>query len=130
MAGLEEMIANLRALDGMVERATRYAAEELERAIKKTAAAGTTPDGVPWAPTKKGKRAMRNAAAHVSASAVGRDVIRVKLEGDDVFHHFAARGEVRRQVIPDGGGETPAIVRTAIEAGADRAFGEIMGGGK
>jgi hypothetical protein len=105
----------------------RYAAPLVEAEVKKTAAAGTSPDGEAWAPRKKdGARPMVNAAAHVSAKAFG-PTIRVFLKGADVFHHYATRGEPRRQVIPEGAA-LPAGIARAIATGCARAFRELVGG--
>lgn len=121
------MIASFRGLSQLDRRAAELAAPRLEEAIRRTAAAGTTPEGEPWAPTKKGGRAMRGAAGHITAKAYG-STVRIKLETADVFHHYG-RGETepRRRVIPDPG-TRPAAVDAAVKAATAEAFAELTGG--
>jgi hypothetical protein len=122
------MIATFRGLSAIDRRAAELAAPRLEDAIQRTASAGTTPEGEAWAPTKKGGRAMANAAAHVTAKAYG-STVRVKLDTVDVFHHFGrGASEVRRRVIPDPG-TRPRVVDEAVRAAMAEAFAELTGGG-
>jgi hypothetical protein len=124
-AALGDMMRRMAELDGMAELTAAEAAPLVEAAIRRTAAAGTTPDGEPWAPKKKGGgRPMVNAAAHVTAKAIG-NVVNIVLKGVDVFHQFDKR--TPRHAIPEAGGGVPAVVRAAMHEGARRAFGKIMG---
>lgn len=128
MPGLEDMVASTRALEGLPELAAKKAAKKLEQALKATAAAGTTPDGKAWAPTKVGGRAMANASSHVRVMALG-PVVRVVLEGTDVFHHYGrGKTEVRRQVIPDAGAGVPELVARIVQEASDEAFAELTAG--
>lgn len=129
MSALDEMISGLRGLGKLEERAAAIAAPMLEAELKATAAAGTTPSGEPWAPTKKGARAMKGAAKAVAAKAFG-DVVRVSLTGPEVFHHAGVRGEPRRQVIPYGGVDMLPEVKTIIDKATAQAFDEITGGAR
>jgi hypothetical protein len=113
-AALERMIVTLRALPGLAKDAAPEAARKAEAAIKATASAGTSPDGVAWAPTKKGQRAMPNAAGAVS-TAVTSTVILIKLAGAEVFHHFGVRGAPARPIIPQG--SMPAELGNAVRLG-------------
>jgi len=127
MPGLEEMIASLRSLDELPTRTAELAAPALERALKATAAAGTSPDGQAWAAKKTGGRAMTNAAKAISVKALG-PVVRVTLDGPEVFHHFGkGSSEVRRPVIPDGGAGIPDVVGKVLEEASARAFDELTG---
>lgn len=127
MPGLDDMIRSLRSISKLDERAATIAAPLLESALKATANAGTTPDGQPWAPRKKdGGRAMAGAASAISAGASG-DTVRVTLRGPEVFWHFGERGAPRRQVIPDGGGEMPAVVSDVLKKSTAQAFQELTG---
>lgn len=108
------MIATLRALPGLAKDAAPVAAKQVEAAIKATAAAGTSPDGEPWAPRKAGGRAMANAAGAVSVSVNGT-VLLIKLTGSEVFHHFGVRGAPPRQVIPQG--SMPKELGNAVRLG-------------
>lgn len=124
MAELDEMIAMVRSLRTLAVDAANEAAPLIEKAIKTTAAAGQTPDGKSWAPTKEGKKPMTNAASHITVTAAG-PVVRMTLTGPDVFHHFGARG-VRRQVIPDQEGDMPPTIKAAADEGVTRAFVKAM----
>ena len=121
---LDGMLASLGRLKTADVRAAQLAAPAIAAAVQKTAAAGTSPSGKPWAPKKGGGRAMVGAAQHVTATATG-NVVRVQLEGPDVFHHFAKGREPRRQVIPDPG-EMPAPVAAAVKEAARRALEEAV----
>jgi hypothetical protein len=127
MAGLDEMISSLRGLVKIEERAAAIAAPLLEQHLKSTASAGTSPDGKAWAPTKKGGRAMANAAAAITTKAFG-PVVRVTLSGPEVFHHYAVRGEPRRQVIPDTGVDATPAVTAVLDKAMAQAFDELTGG--
>src|SRR5215467_12250020 len=72
------------------------AAPFVDEALKKTAAAGTTPDGVPWKEKKGGGRALANAAAAISTRPIG-GVIQVQLSGVEVLHHFGTAKVPRRE---------------------------------
>lgn len=129
-SALQEMIDAFRGLESLPAATAREAAPLLEEALRTTAAAGVSPDGNPWAPKKDGGRAMPGAAKAIAAKAFG-NVVRVTLTGPEVFHHFGkGSSEVRRPVIPDAGGELPAVAARAVEKGAELAFARIMGGGR
>jgi len=100
-AALERMIASVRSMAMLVEDAAPLVASAVESQLRATAGAGQAPDGTPWPPKKDGGRALANAAAAISASAVGAVVV-VVLSGPEVFHHFGAQGKPRRQIIPTG----------------------------
>lgn len=126
-AALAKMIAATRyvasgdfARDGLQE-----AAKQVEATIKASAAAGTTPDGEPWAPKKDGGRAMAGAAGAVSVSTSG-SVIQVQLNGPEVFHHFGVRGAPSRQVIPRG--SMPSRIGDAVRLGFVTPWKSKVGG--
>jgi hypothetical protein len=126
MGGLEEMIAGARALAELPERTAQIAAEKLDQAVKASASAGQSPDGKAWAPTKKGGRAMANAASHITTRAIG-PVIRQTLSGVDVFHHYGkGASEERRPVIPDAGGPLPKLVADVLDEASAQAFDELV----
>lgn len=124
MGELEAMIAACQALCEIPASAAREAVPLIEAAIKKTAAAGTDPNGKPWAPKKDGSRPMINAASHITAAAAGT-VVRVTLKGPDVFHNYGARS-TRRQVLPDQESDTPPAIVAAIDEGVARALSKAM----
>lgn len=125
--GLDAIIAKMRGLAGVGEEAARIAAPLVEAEVKATAAAGTTPDGKPWAPKKGGGRAMVNAAAAVSARADGSAVV-VTLEGPEVLHNFGTGHAPKRQVLPDAGAELPKPIADAARTAAEQAFANATGG--
>jgi hypothetical protein len=124
VSGIDDMLASLQRLKTVDVRAAQLAAPLVEAAVKKTAAAGTSPSGKAWAEKKGGGRAMKGAAGHLKAQAIG-NVVRVSLTGPDVFHNYATTREPRRQVIPDVG-EVPPEVARAVRAGIDKAMAEAL----
>ena len=130
MSGLEAMIEDLQHLaDDFAPDVTRRASPLVEQAIKRSAAAGTTPDGATWAPKKTGGRAMPNAAKAVAVQAFP-SVVRVVLTGVEVFGHFGKGAmQVARKIIPDTG-SLPKVVGDAMKRASDEAFARIFGGGR
>jgi hypothetical protein len=126
---LAEFIGRVRKLGGLATDAAKLAAPLVEKAVKATADAGTTPDGAAWAPRKRdGGRALVNAAKALSAKAVGASVV-VTLKGVEVIHNFA-RGRIpARQILPDGGAGIPKNVAAAVDEASALAFTRIMRGG-
>lgn len=132
MSELDAMIDALRRLDseGFGRRIAARATPKLEAALAQSARAGRSPDGQAWKLRKDGGRPLEHAADHLRARAHGA-LVRVTLEGPDVFHHFGAtHGKTRRQVIPDGGAEMPAIVTRALESAAADEFAATVGGAR
>lgn len=95
------------------------AASATEASLKATASAGTSPDGVPWAPTKTGERALENAADEITVRVAGETII-VELKGNSVWWHYGTRGVAPRQVIPVRG--IPLKLGQAIRAGLIAPF--------
>ena len=128
MPGIEDMIAAHRSLERLPERVAELAAPLLDAAIKATAAAGTTPDGKAWAPVKaSGARSNVHAAEHISTRALG-DVVRMVLDGPDVYAHFGKRGiQEPRTIIPLAGGAIPVVVSEAIDKATAQAWSELTG---
>lgn len=97
---LTPLIERLRELGTLPEQAAPRVAEAMLQEVTRTIAAGTAPDGTPWAPTKAGERPLRGAAKALSASASGT-VALLTLSGPEVLHHEGrAKGGVRRQILP------------------------------
>jgi len=125
---LAELVAAARDNYGLSpEDVAREAAPLVERAIKATAAAGTTPDGKPWPPKRDGGRALANAAEHIVGSADGA-TINVTLSGPDVWHHFGGGRNPKRQILPDAGAEIPPAIFAAIDEVCRRRFQRAIGG--
>lgn len=128
-AGLDAMIAKLRKIEGLPGDAAREIAPLLLEAVKKTANAGTTPDGRPWAPRKKdGARALVNAADHLSFRVLGKAIAQLVLTGPDVIHNRGTTTIPQRRILPDAGAGLPKLVVDAAAEGARRAWAKIMGG--
>jgi hypothetical protein len=125
MADLRAMIAKLRELDGMVERAAPEIAKAVERELGAQVAAGLGPDGKPLRPTKDGRQPLQNAARAIRVRAVGT-VIVAKVEGHHALHHLGrARGGIRRPLIPTE--TTTEPVAKAIEKTLTAEFRKTMG---
>lgn len=112
-AAIDEWIANIRSLPEMLNAAAPQIGQAILAEFQRTAAAGTTPEGEPWAPTKKGGRALKNAAESMSL-VVSDNVIIIKITDHHVFHQFGA-GVVARRIIPSGG--LPDRLGNAIRLG-------------
>lgn len=126
MSGLAEIIAALRALssaDNIENKIAARASETVLAAVKKTAGAGQTPEGKPWAEKKTGGRAYKNAASKL-AGAVSGNVVTITLSGPEVFGHFGAGAPVR-QMIPDGSTGIPKTVSDALDKAANEVFAEL-----
>ncbi len=112
---LTGLAARLRALPKLGAEIAKEAAPGLLAANVATARAGTTAAGAPWAPTKKGKRALVHAADALSARVVG-DVVYLVLSGINVFHNAT------RRILPYRGVDLPAPYRDAVKAAAVRVL--------
>lgn len=122
---LDRMIGSLRSLATLPADAARAGAPLVEAELQATAAAGTSPVGVSWAPRKKdGGRAMARAAEHVAARAIG-SVIVIVLRGADVFHHFGGGSKPARPVIPQG--TIPKRIGDAVRLGFVTPWRERFG---
>ncbi|MDB4996651.1 MAG: uncharacterized protein JWM74_4083 [Myxococcaceae bacterium] len=124
---LDDMIARMRGLDSFTAEAAKEAAPLVQTSARRTAAAGTTPEGKAWPPKKDGGRALEHAAEHVTAVAVG-SAIEVTLTGPDVFHNKGTASVPERRVIPRVGDPIPRTYADAMREGARRAFLRITGG--
>jgi hypothetical protein len=127
MAALQGMIGKLRRLGGISEECAPEVAEELRAITAANISAGVGPGGEAWQPTKDGRRPLKNAAAALSATAVGTVAI-LRLEGPEARHNNGtARGKITRRILPTRRMSAPATA--AIHAVIRRKFGDIMGGG-
>ncbi len=124
---LNDRIARLRILVDLPEDAAPVVAQSIAKEIDRQIAAGTDPDGNPWAPRKAdGGKPLTRAAKDIVVGVVGKTVI-VRIRAKHlVLHHFGfSRGKVQRQVIPIG--KIPDRWATAIRASVSKRFGDIMG---
>jgi len=124
IAGTLEPIED--ALDGLAELSQYLtpAAEEVLSTLRKTASAGTSPDGKKWEPTKEGERPLKDAANQIAARVAGQTIVITLSEsgGHASWWHFGVKGAPPRPVIPvDVIGEK---LGNAIARGAARPFSE------
>jgi hypothetical protein len=128
-AALDRMIQACRELAILPQVAAPIVAQKVAEELRRTASAGLTPNGKPWAPRKvDGGRAMKDAAKAIAVKAIGT-VVLITLTGPEVFHHFGAGGKPVRQVIPRGG--FPAKLGNAIRLGFVEPFRKrVKGKGK
>jgi hypothetical protein len=100
---LDDMIARIRLLEGGAEATAKAAAPLVEAAVKSTAAARTSPDGVAWPAKKDGSPALVNAAEAVKAEAVG-SAVRLRLVGTPTGDQLAqAIQNAKRPILPVAG---------------------------
>jgi hypothetical protein len=133
MTGIAGSFADVdTALDDMADVGTYLPpiAQETLGHLRGTASAGTTPEGKPWAPTKKGERALENAASQISVRVAGLNLVITLSEdgGHATWWHWGTRGIGPRYVIPvDIIGEK---LGKAIDRGAASRFVAITNRGK
>lgn len=134
-ADLDDIIARLRAVDELGAAIAVEARPEVERAIRATAAAGTTPSGEAWKPTEEGNAPLKNAASAISVEISGatKATLAIVLRGHHRFHHFGSKrggGLPKRQIIPMSADELPPAAKRAIADAAERVVARTMGGGR
>lgn len=125
---LDEMVTVLERFGpGIRLQIAARAARKLEAALKRTASAGLTPDGQPWAPKKDGAgRPYVNAAAAITAKAID-DLLLVTLAAPESFgHRGVGKTQVPRPMIPDSGSGIQPIVAAAITEAAEEVFAEAQ----
>lgn len=127
-AALSAFIDRVRRLGKLPAEAAKLAAPLVLEEAKKTAAAGTTPDGQPWAPKKDGGRALVHAADALSVETLGSVVV-LTLTGPEAIHNRGTNKYPKRQILPAGGAGIPANVVRALRRAAGEAFARVTGGG-
>jgi hypothetical protein len=127
---LDEMIRRVRRLGAMPSEVAAEVAPLMLAEARRTAAAGTTPDGKPWAPRKKdGGRALEHAADALSSRVLPSATAQLVLRGPEVIHNRGTEDTPKRQILPDGGAGLPPTMAVAVREGAERVFRRIIGGG-
>lgn len=121
------MVAKLRRLRTLGERAAAIAAPKLLAEVQRTAAAGTAPDGTPWAPLKRGGRALPSASGALSVRVAGH-IVQLVLRGPYVLHNRGTGHAPKRQILPPRGLGLPQRYREICAAAARQVFHETMGG--
>lgn len=129
MAGeLDDMIRKLRAIPGIVERASTDAADAVRGELERTIAAGTTSDGQAWTPRKlDGGRPLADAAKALYVAPVGTRIY-ARLTGHIARHHLGrARGGLERPILPTTG-KLPAPMARALRKVLVEHFTETVKG--
>jgi len=126
-SALDEMMISLSRL-GNVEELARLAASAVQAANRQTAAAGTSPDGVAWAPRKKDAApALQNAAAAVQAAAVGSKVV-LRLVGTATgSQRVQAIQNHTRPILPSSRAQIGKPITEALTGAARYYFNRSMG---
>ena len=126
LAQLDAMIATIGKLPDLCKLAAGDVALAIENDLHRTIAAGTTPDGEAWKPTKDGERPLTGAAKALAVVPVGTTIY-VRLTGPEARHHLGrGRGGVVREVIPTK--QIPAPMATAIRAQLAKHFEQVTKG--
>jgi hypothetical protein len=126
-AQLDGMIARLRALPGLAERAAPAVADAVREELQRTISAGTSADGETWAPKKDGGKPLQDAEAALTVVPVGKRII-IKLRGPEARHHRGwARGGVRRPIIPVN--KIPAAMAHRIKKVLAAEFAKVVSHG-
>jgi hypothetical protein len=124
-SSLQEIIARVRRLGSLPAEVAKAAAPLVESVAKRAAAAGANLEGQAWRARKDGKPALANAAAAVSARAVG-SVVQIFLQGTSTgSSKVQAIQAARRAVLPSGA--VPAAVAAEIKRAATEVFERITG---
>jgi hypothetical protein len=128
-AELDAMIERVKSLGELPETIAAAAAPLVEDAVRKTASAGTTPDGEAWAPRKAdGSPALRNAAQAVHASARGTLVVLELGATSTGSAKVQAIQNAQRPILPRSGSDLPATVLGAVQKAATSSWSKAMGG--
>lgn len=107
-ADLTALAARLRAIPLLGAVIAKEAAPRVLAIAQSTAQAGTTPDGVAWAPRKQdGKPALPKAASALSVRTEG-DVVVLVLSGVYVYQ------QKKRAILPGFGLGVPSKIADAI----------------
>lgn len=122
---MRSMAASIERLGQLPTQAAVKGAVAVLDVAKSEAAAGVSPTGQAWTPKKDGGRPLANAAAHLTARALG-NIIQLTLKGVDVIHNFGTSRQPKRQIIPDAGAGIPAAFANAVEEAAIKAFHELL----
>lgn len=124
---IDSWIAKLKEVKGLAKRAAPKVAEALTKSVQEDLAAGVDPaTGAAWQPTKDGRRPLKNAATDaIQGSAVGSTIV-LKVKERRYFFHHAAKGVVRRGVLPRGNlrPKHAKAVTNALEAEWKRIMGK------
>lgn len=125
-AALDAQIRRLRSVEGLAKDAAPHVAAALKEELDAQIARGQGPDGTPWPLTADGKKPLQNAAAATTVVAVGSAIV-ARVTGHDAFHHRGqTRGNVVRQILPNGKLTQPFT--RAIKRVLDERYAALMAG--
>jgi hypothetical protein len=114
-AVVDKWIAALRSMKKEVR--AEQLRDVVEEDLRRTIAAGTTPDGVPWPQRKQGGRALQNAGGALTVGVAGSTII-ARVTGPTAIHNFGTSKDPRRQVLPSS--VTPTLFSKLKLAAFDR----------
>jgi hypothetical protein len=125
-ADLDAMIAKLKHLPELAQRAAPEVAGAVRDNVREQISKGTDPNGNPWKPTQQGERPLKNAANALYVANIGTTIL-ARLTGPEARHHWGrARGGIKRQVLPTNG--IPSSMAKAITEVVVTEFNALMGG--
>jgi hypothetical protein len=97
---LDSILAKLKSLEGMPEKAAPEVAYTVREFLTNTIAEGTTAEGKQWKPTLEGERPLKTAAAHLKVTSIGPRIF-VALTGHVARHNNGtAKGRIQRKILP------------------------------
>jgi hypothetical protein len=119
---------NLMAGSDLEIAIAKKAEGTLQEAVETTINAAETPEGKPWAVTRRGgRRAYPTASSHLSTKSYG-NLVKMTLEGTAAYGHFGRTGkQVARPMLPDAGAGMPTEVAEALDKAAGQVFEENWG---
>lgn len=97
---LNDMIAKVRGLKGLVEKAAPECGDALQASIRSDLAAGRSPAGTPWQALKGGGKPLPNAPQALTVRAIGTTL----LASIGFPYNFHNRGTAKvpiRMLLPD-----------------------------
>jgi hypothetical protein len=133
LSQLDALVEQLRQVDRVGTEIAELALPDVLGEARRTAAAGASPSGEKWAPTKDGRLALPNAANVITAQVSGarNAVITLILPAPYVYHQNA-KGKTlpQRQVLfrPDEGIPDPMV--RSIERSAREVLARTVRGGR
>lgn len=123
---LNEEISRLRRVPELGKTAAPEIAKALDAALRENIAAGLSPQGNPWQPTRKGEQPKLGRKLFVRAKG---SIIEIVLGGKSYLHHTGiARGRITRRVIPTV--DLPEKFATIVRDKMKEAFESLMSGGR
>ena len=121
---MREQISKLRKLAKITDSAAPSVASAVQVEVRTQGKQGIGPDGQPFQLTRDGRRALKNVAQSLKATADGSTIF-IEVIGRHARHHRGwVKGKVKREVIPTGK-LTPQLIKTISGALTDE-FQEIM----